>query len=58
METIALARNAMATRFEILLHGENAAALRAAGEEALDEIGRLEIMPVTQSFAGFQVDRK
>jgi thiamine biosynthesis lipoprotein len=42
METIALARNAMATRFEILLHGENAAALRAAGEEALDEIGRLE----------------
>ena len=32
----------MATRFEILLHGENASALRAAGEEALDEIDRLE----------------
>ena len=32
----------MATRFEILLHGENAAGLRAAGEEALDEVERLE----------------
>ena len=32
----------MATRFEILLHGENEAALRAAGEEALDEVDRLE----------------
>jgi thiamine biosynthesis lipoprotein len=32
----------MATRFEILLHGQNAAALRAAGEEALDEVERLE----------------
>jgi len=37
-----VARDAMATRFEILLHGENEAALRAAGEEALDEVGRLE----------------
>jgi thiamine biosynthesis lipoprotein len=42
METIALARNAMATRFEIVLHGENPVSLRAAGEEALDEIERIE----------------
>ncbi|MBM3836110.1 MAG: FAD:protein FMN transferase [Verrucomicrobia bacterium] len=42
METVAIARNAMATRFEILLHGEDALVLRAAGEEALDEIERLE----------------
>jgi thiamine biosynthesis lipoprotein len=42
MQTIALARNAMATRFEIVLHGPDAAALRAAGEEALNEIDRLE----------------
>jgi thiamine biosynthesis lipoprotein len=32
----------MATRFEIVLHGDNPVALRAAGEEALDEIERLE----------------
>ncbi len=32
----------MATRFELLLHGENPRSLRAAGEEALDEIDRLE----------------
>jgi thiamine biosynthesis lipoprotein len=32
----------MATRFEILLHGDDPVALRAAGEEALDEIERLE----------------
>src|SRR6185295_16394487 len=37
-----LARHAMATRFEIVLPGENFAALRAAGEEALDEVDRLE----------------
>ena len=42
MQTVTLARDAMATRFELVLHGENAAALRAAGEEALDEIARLE----------------
>jgi thiamine biosynthesis lipoprotein len=42
METIAVARNAMATRFEIVLNGENPVALRAAGEEALNEIERLE----------------
>ena len=40
--SVAVARNAMATRFEIVLHGSNLAALRAAGEEALDEIERLD----------------
>jgi len=39
---VTLARHAMATRFEVVLHGDNATALRAAGEEALDEIDRLE----------------
>ncbi len=42
MNTVAVALNAMATRFEIALHGENSASLRAAGEEALEEIERLE----------------
>src|SRR5437867_1438698 len=42
MTTVAVARNAMATRFEIVLHGENEVGLRAAAEEALDEIERLE----------------
>jgi thiamine biosynthesis lipoprotein len=42
MEMVTLARHAMATRFELVLHGEDAVALRAAGEEALDEIQRLE----------------
>src|SRR5436190_10008477 len=42
MIRVAVARNAMATRFEIVLFGENATSLRAAGEEALDEIERLE----------------
>ena len=37
-----VARHAMATRFEFVLHGENPAALRAAGEEALDEVERIE----------------
>jgi len=32
----------MATRFELVLHGDDPVALRAAGEEALDEIDRLE----------------
>ena len=32
----------MATRFEIVLHGDNRTALRAAGDEALDEIDRVE----------------
>jgi thiamine biosynthesis lipoprotein len=42
MALVTLARLAMATRFEIVLHGENPVMLRAAGEEALDEIDRLE----------------
>src|SRR5262245_37016379 len=42
METVRLARNAMATRFEIVLHGENATSLRAAGEEALDAVVQIE----------------
>ena len=32
----------MATRFEVLLHGSGTTDLRAAGEEALDEVERLE----------------
>ena len=32
----------MATRFELLLHGDNPVSLRAAGEEALDEVDRIE----------------
>lgn len=42
MHSIAVALDTMATRFEIVLHGENAVGLRAAGEEALAEIQRLE----------------
>lgn len=42
MHTVALARLAMGTRFEIILHGDDAVSLRAAGEEALDEVERLE----------------
>jgi thiamine biosynthesis lipoprotein len=42
MHTIKAARNAMATRFEVVLHGENEMSLRAAAEEALDEIERLD----------------
>lgn len=38
---LTLARDAMATRFELVLPGENTVTLRAAGEEALDEIERL-----------------
>jgi len=41
MQTVQLALNAMATRFEILLQGEDPVALRAAGEEALAEVKRL-----------------
>ncbi|MBI3878306.1 MAG: FAD:protein FMN transferase [Verrucomicrobia bacterium] len=40
--SVAVARHAMATRFEIVLHGDDATRLRAAGEEALNEIERLE----------------
>jgi thiamine biosynthesis lipoprotein len=42
MQTVLLARHAMATRFEIVLHGENPARLRGAGEEALAEVERIE----------------
>lgn len=42
METVTLACRAMNTRFELVLHGSNAASLRAAGEEALREVERLE----------------
>jgi FAD:protein FMN transferase len=41
METVIAARNAMATRFEVVLPGENAVALRAAADAALHEIERL-----------------
>lgn len=42
MELVRVARNAMATRFEVALHGEDPVSLRAAAEEALDEIEQLE----------------
>src|SRR5215475_5678068 len=42
MAVLTLARHAMATRFELVLPGNDQVALRAAGEEALDEIDRLE----------------
>src|SRR6266705_1180510 len=42
MPCITLARHAMATRFELVLHGDDAVHLRAAGEQALNEIDRLE----------------
>ncbi len=39
---VRLALDAMATRFELVLHGDDPVRLRAAGEEALREIERLE----------------
>ena len=42
MTTVRLALQAMATRFELVLHGEADVRLRAAGEEALAEIQRLD----------------
>jgi len=42
MESITLACHAMATRFELVLHGERPASLRAAGEEALRLVEELE----------------
>ena len=41
MKCVAVARNAMATRFEVVAHGENEISLRAAAEEALTEIERI-----------------
>ena len=42
MPVVTLACQAMATRFEMVLHGDNPTALRAAGEEAVNEIEKLE----------------
>jgi FAD:protein FMN transferase len=42
MNLVTVARAAMATRFEIVLHGRNESLLRAAAEAALDEIDRVE----------------
>jgi thiamine biosynthesis lipoprotein len=42
IHTVTLARHAMATRFEMVLHGADSVALRAAGEEALQEVENLE----------------
>jgi thiamine biosynthesis lipoprotein len=42
METVTLALHAMATRFELVLPGDNPVRLRAAGEAALAEVERLE----------------
>ncbi|MBL9175203.1 MAG: FAD:protein FMN transferase [Verrucomicrobiales bacterium] len=39
---VRVARHAMATRFEVALHGRRPEALRAAAEEALDEVERIE----------------
>lgn len=42
MSTVKLALHAMATRFEVVLNGADEVRLRAAGEEALQEIASLE----------------
>ena len=42
--TLTVAAEAMATRFEMAIHGAAEATLRAAAEEALEEIARLESM--------------
>ena len=42
MPPVTLARNAMNCRFELVLHGGNPVSLRAAAEEALNEIERIE----------------
>ena len=42
MATVNLALHAMATRFELVLHGDHEPSLRAAGEEVFEEIARLE----------------
>lgn len=42
MTEILLARNAMRVRFELVLVGESESRLRAAGEEALEEISQVE----------------
>ncbi|MFN3408592.1 MAG: FAD:protein FMN transferase [Limisphaerales bacterium] len=42
MPQVILARAAMNTRFELVVHGDRPATLRAAAEEALNEVARLE----------------
>ncbi|MGE3308368.1 MAG: FAD:protein FMN transferase [Limisphaerales bacterium] len=42
MASLQLATQAMATRFELVLHGPRPTALRSAGEEAIAEIQRLD----------------
>jgi FAD:protein FMN transferase len=42
VESLTLARNAMNTRFELVLHGGSPASLQAAAEEALNEVERIE----------------
>lgn len=42
LSPVLVARQAMATRFEFVVHGINPARLRAAAEEALDEVERTE----------------
>lgn len=42
LDSIKLSLDAMATRFELVLYGDDFAHLRAAGEEALQEIERLD----------------
>ena len=42
MNELRMARLAMATRFELILYGERESYLRAIGEEALEEISRVE----------------
>jgi FAD:protein FMN transferase len=42
VDMVALSLAAMATRFELVLYGDDPVRLRACGEEALDEIERLE----------------
>lgn len=42
MPCITLARHAMNTRFELVLHGDHPVSLRAAGEAAMAEVGRIE----------------
>jgi FAD:protein FMN transferase len=43
-EPVAVATEAMATRFEVVLPGDDAVRLRAAGEEALREVERAEAL--------------
>ena len=41
MKTVKLAQYAMATRFELVLHGDDETDLRAIGEEVFNEISAL-----------------